>query len=88
MYVQFALKAQETRQKLYDEIRALEIEKQSKLSKLGEPPASSTPRLRAPTVSSERTPPPTPSLTAVEDSDDDDDDEKALGSLGLKIDSV
>lgn len=66
-YGQFALKAQETRQKLYDEIRALEIQK-SKLSK-------------APSVSSVPTPPPTPSHAAVEESDDDDD-EKALGSLG------
>lgn len=65
-YGQFALKAQETRQKLYDEIRALEIQK-SKLSK-------------APSVSSVPTPPPTPSHAAVEESDDDD--EKALGSLG------
>ena len=37
--------------------------------------------------SSVPTPPPTPSHAAVEESDDDDD-EKALGSLGVKIDSV
>ena len=44
-YGQFALKAQETRQKLYDEIRALEIQK-SKLSKA--PSVSSVPTPRQP----------------------------------------